>query len=456
MISRKFYVSFLFSIILVFFTFGCNFFYNTHLSKTNMVDLANKKSMWTFVIYMAADNELENAAIADINELEAACAISENLQILVLLDKKGDGDLDEKSGATLYQIENDEKDSLEIISKKLQCASLGLYEKDNSTELNMASPETLSNFLDFVYENYPSEEYGLIMWGHGTGYRNGTLNFEEKSVSVFENSKGLAVDDTSSDFMSTVDFGKALENHYFSVIGFDTCFGMLLETAYEIKDCGKIFIGSSGLVPAKGWNYYSLFRNFSNKEKEFLAQNQDLAENLTGELFSKLAENQFKEEYYPSEEFVISSVDLAKVKEIATVFDNFSIALANYIKNEQTQQEVLNLLLNSVKNYKSNTFPSDLFLDLADLGKIFSSIVPKEAEDLTNILKNGEEQINLGIYFVTKLSETTNKEQHDNSYQKSTREEDFTKLKFLQDNKGWVPNKMLRNSLLDKLFYTNF
>ena len=265
MISRKFYVSFLFSIILVFFTFGCNFFYNTHLSKTNMVDLANKKSMWTFVIYMAADNELENAAIADINELEAACAISENLQILVLLDKKGDGDLDEKSGATLYQIENDEKDSLEIISKKLQCASLGLYEKDNSTELNMASPETLSNFLDFVYENYPSEEYGLIMWGHGTGYRNGTLNFEEKSVSVFENSKGLAVDDTSSDFMSTVDFGKALENHYFSVIGFDTCFGMLLETAYEIKDCGKIFIGSSGLVPAKGWNYYSLFRNFSNK-----------------------------------------------------------------------------------------------------------------------------------------------------------------------------------------------
>ena len=88
-----------------------------------MVDLANKKSMWTFVIYMAADNELENAAIADINELEAACAISENLQILVLLDKKGDGDLDEKSGATLYQIENDEKDSLEIISKKLQCAS---------------------------------------------------------------------------------------------------------------------------------------------------------------------------------------------------------------------------------------------------------------------------------------------------------------------------------------------
>ena len=80
----------------------------------------------------------------------------------------------------------------------------------------------------------------------------------------------------------------------------------------------------------------------------------------------------------------------------------------------------------------------------------------KITEDLTNILKNGEEQINLGIYFVTKLSETTNKEQHDNSYQKSTKEEDFTKLKFLQENEGWIPNKMLRNSLLDKLFYTNY
>ena len=456
MIFRKKYFFFFFSVVFVFFFLGCDFFYNTHLSKTNMEDLANKKSLWTFIIYMAADNELENAAISDINELEAACAISENLQILVLVDKKGDGELDKKSGATLYQIGNDKNDSLEIISKKIHCSTLNLDENDSSTELNMASSETLRTFLDFIYEKYPSKEYGLIMWGHGTGYRSGSLDLQKNSESAFVDFKGLAVDDTSSDFMSTVDFGESLKNHYFSVIGFDTCFGMLLETAYEIKECGKYFIGSPGLVPSKGWDYYSLFKDFSTKEKEFMVQNQDLEENLNGELFVELAEKQFKEQYYPSEDFVISSVDLSKIEEIATVFDNFSVALANYIIDEETQQKVLSLFLNSVKNYKSNSFPSDVFLNVVDLGKVFSSIVPKEAEDLINILKKGENQIDLGIYFVTKLSETTNKEQYDNSYQKRTEKEDAGKLKFLQDNNGWVPNSILRNSLLDKLFYTNY
>ena len=102
---KNYSMSNLFLIVMfVMLLIGCDFLYNPYLSKGSVVDSTANKSLWTFMIYMAADNELEAAALLDINELEAAEAVSDNLRIIVLIDKNGNGETDLHKVDTIYQI----------------------------------------------------------------------------------------------------------------------------------------------------------------------------------------------------------------------------------------------------------------------------------------------------------------------------------------------------------------
>lgn len=433
------------------FLVGCSFFYNTQMTLSNIVNVENKKNLWTFLIYMAADNELESAALNDINELEAACAISDNVRVLVLLDKKGDGEINPEGGSILYQIKNDERNSFEIISSPITCLELGLDGKNKTGELNMASSNTLETLIDYVKSSFPSEKYGLIMWGHGTGYRS---DFAKAEGSL--NYKGFAVDDTSNSFMSNRDFRQAIENKGLSIIGFDTCFGMLLETLYEIKDCGKHFIGSASLVPANGWDYYTLFSSFAKKEKETLASKGDLGKELNEDFFCALAETQFYNQYEALDGFKISHLDLRKVVEINLAFEEFVKTIADYVVDKETQREVLSIIDEDVNKYSAFSYPCDIFLDLFSFGVAFEKIAPKESEKLRDVLSENGEILNIGVYYITKKSSNLNMEKHENYYIKNSVIGNDNELLFIKENINWVPNYNPGNSLLDKLFYTNY
>ena len=83
---------------------------------------------------------------------------------------------------------------------------LGLYEltksgfkKEKSYELsNMGEADTLSSFLKYTYNIYPSDKYDLIFWNHGLG------------------SAGLEIDEISDDYIDTYELKKVFENSPFS------------------------------------------------------------------------------------------------------------------------------------------------------------------------------------------------------------------------------------------------
>lgn len=224
------------------------------------------KKELTLMIYMAADNDLESYALQNLNQMEKVNC--ENMNILVLLDR-AEG-YDETDGnwkdTRLFEVCRDCSESAHIVSKRISCPQLGLSDYEN-TELDMANPFVLKNFVEFAMKQYPTEKYALIIWGHGTGWRY-SFECEEKDLS----SRAVAIDDKTGSYMRVSDLGNALRGqgsqagHTINVIGFDTCFAGVLENVYELKAGAEFIVGSPGVTPSGGWNYQVLLQNLTQSD----------------------------------------------------------------------------------------------------------------------------------------------------------------------------------------------
>ncbi|MCK5560940.1 MAG: PKD domain-containing protein [Thermoplasmata archaeon] len=216
--------------------------------------------LWTVMIYMDGDNNLEEFAIQDFNELETVGSTSE-IDILVQIDRhpndesytgftSSNGDWNE---TRRYVVKSD------LTGDKVNFTE---YTEDEDMwdlgELNMGIPGTLSDFLDWGLNNYPSEHYLLVMWDHGTGI------FSSRGTRGDSNSgtRSFCQDQTSQCSMKLWELDEVLKakkglttNNTFDIVGFDMCWLGHLETGYEIMDSVDFMVASSDEEPDVGWNY---------------------------------------------------------------------------------------------------------------------------------------------------------------------------------------------------------
>jgi len=419
------------------------------------------KRKWTFIIYMAADNDLEAAAIADLNELEAVSYGAAPISILVLLDRHNDYDMTNGnwSDTRLFEIKPDPNGLTSTIrSSRIDCLELGLS-KNSETELNMSDPLVLSRLIDFARRVYPAEHYALFIWGHGTGWRGGINNNY-----LPEPAKAVAFDDTSRQYMSLPSFGRAVAGKGLSVIAFDTCFGALLEVAYQIRNSAELFVGSEGEIMSTGWDYSALFTGFLSKENLLIS---DLGDAI---------QNQFSKQYASVNKATISQIQLSRVNDLFLSFNNFSGVVAKAITTVPAKTVVLNQILNSVESYFFISFPSDMYIDIFDFTKKISAI--KESitsnTDQQNAISDAAEKLEAALASAVPSSwarnGTTKKigvhafplqgvavpaARHESAYIRGSMTID--KSAFVEDSEHWVPNfNPKSDSLLDKLLYWNY
>jgi len=425
----------------------------------NLADIPEPvKREWSFIIYMAADNDLESAAIADFNELEAVQLKNVPINILVLLDRSPYYDMTNGnwSGTRLYEI-NTDPDGLSAIIKstRLDCPELGIN-KDTDTELNTADPLVLSMLIDFVKRAYPADNYALFMWGHGTGWRGGIQNDLNQSLL-----KAVAIDDTHNQFMSLPSFGKAIKGKGLSVIGFDTCYAAILEVAYQVRNDAMLLVGSEGPIPSTGWNYTELFTDLLKNPSLSIA-------NLGNSI-----QMQFSKQYSGISNATISQIDLTKVENLFIKFENFTGAVANAITTSTARNVVLNQIMQNVESYYFTSFPSDLYIDIFDFSQKINNIrtsittnstaqssINSAANDLNNALsdalpsswaKNGTTK-KIGVHVIPLMNVGVPSVSHESAYIKGSMNLD--KSDFVENSSHWVPNFNPKNdSLLDKLFY---
>lgn len=418
------------------------------MDKDYEIEFSFVQREWTYFVYMAADNNLESAAIQDMNELEGVNLYGEPISIIVLLDRSDgyDSTNENWTGTRLYEIKSDiDGVNGKIISKQLDCGELDLSLK-YETELDMGNKNTLKGFLDYGKNNFPSNNYGLIIWGHGTGWRSDNTGFE--------NYKAVAIDENAESFMCISELNDVIEDMNINILCFDVCFGSLIEIAYEFKDSVNYIVGSASMVPMNGWDYRDLFARFLY-EKNYDEDN--FVENIV---------KHFKIQYQSDERVGITVLKTEYVERLFNAFEKFSEKICGYIISAEERDFILDLIDKEVEKYFCGSYPCDVFLDVKSFCQVmYENIniewnnIYDELIDSINLVckfgwsKNGNAE-QLGIYFVTMDYENEIVPIFSDGYIKNSG--DDLQGKFVQDSQWYVPELNGTKSFLDKLFSVKY
>lgn len=246
------------------------------------------RSRWTVLGFLAGDNDLEAAAIADIKEMERVGSRPGQLEIVVQVDRAADG----RRGKNAWQHTRryyitPSTDPRRITSPVL--AELG--------ETNTGDPRVLEEFVDFAASSFPSEATALIIWNHGSGVfvpvemlaHNGALSRREVNRAsprlrrtVFHTTRealrqldpqrrGIAYDDRSGDCLDNRELRRVLASAHellgrpVDLVGMDACLMTMIEVAYQIRTHARVLVGSEELEPGDGWPYAEVLGDLAER-----------------------------------------------------------------------------------------------------------------------------------------------------------------------------------------------
>ena len=410
---------------------------------------------WTIVLYMAADNNLESFALADLNEMESA-ELDESVTVLALLDRaKG---YDETNGdwtdTRLFRVtKNLQENNACISSERLECEELGL-KTDEETELDMANPKVLEGLLKFARSSYPAEKYALIFWGHGTGWRgeNERASGEMNKTSP-DSFRAVAIDGTSDSYMTISQVNEAVKSgmvgEKISIIGFDTCFGMCVEAAYELCESADFMLGTPALVPESGWNYTLFLTNFLKSQKS------------VSDLISSVSE-QYAQTYRNYGYASFSCVELSRIPSAVDKFSEFSKKLAQKIDTKPARDEIFSVFSSEASSYMASSWPTDFYVDVADLLEKLTLHAYSESKDALDAFADSivsswsasGKKVSMGLFFCVYQGAGIPQPSHPSMYVNGSR--DTSMSRFVQNVSAYVPTTEKTGSLLDKLFYTSY
>ncbi len=182
---------------------------------------------WTFLVYLDADNNLEDVGIADFLEM-ASVGSTSLVNIVVQFDRAAGFDSQFGDWTTTKRF---------LVQQGMTPTPA------NGTEIgevDMADPASLVTFVTWGILAYPARHYFLDLWDHGFGWQ------------------GVILDGTA--YMTTAQLGSALSQirtvlgRNVDMVGNDAC-RMTLEIMDELQPYADYFVGSEKDEPLAGWPY---------------------------------------------------------------------------------------------------------------------------------------------------------------------------------------------------------
>ncbi len=199
---------------------------------------------------------------------------------------------------------------------------LGIYELRNKdlhlvydmTSQNMGDAATVTEFMDYAYENYPAQHYSMIFWNHGGGAVIGygaDENYDYDLLSVNELQSGLDASQLEQD--TKLEF-----------IGFDACLMGMIEVADALQEDASYLIASEEVETGYGWDYSCL--------ADITAENAwNGAESAASIIDAYSAFYDSYGSYAP--DYSLSCVDLAKVPDVVSSLETLVSTADDSLKN---------------------------------------------------------------------------------------------------------------------------
>lgn len=187
---------------------------------------------WTVLVYMVADNNLSDAAWADINEMEDA---GSNADVQVVVQWELSNQYTSLAPATyrgkVYRTP--------IVKDADPAMVAGLQTATSLGSLNLSDPANLADFVRWGAETYPAEHTAVILWDHGFGWRGGF------------------VDGTSKSSMRLRDITTGLRDSgvHPDLVAFDACLMGMHEVGMSLRGVADTLVASEEVEPGGGFPY---------------------------------------------------------------------------------------------------------------------------------------------------------------------------------------------------------
>ena len=202
------------------------------------------KTRRTIIAYVCGDNNLNYNLQNDITEMVSGSAnLPSDCKLIVFADLSN-------TVPYIYEIQNGQRTTVKKFSEEIYCTD----------------PANMLNAMQWIADNYPAEEYALLMTGHGNGSiieqdtvetiitRRYSYGFDEKGENNANGYNKWLNIPTFASILSQLNDKNGAPLH-FDYIFFDCCCMQTAEVAYELRNYTDYIVAAASEVPGKGAPY---------------------------------------------------------------------------------------------------------------------------------------------------------------------------------------------------------
>jgi hypothetical protein len=314
---------------------------------------------WTFLIYIAGDNDLFRFAIRNIEQMKQLGS-SEKINILIHFD---------------YHEMGSPKETRRFYVEKNKLIQIG-----NVPPMDSGDPKTLTDASQWAINNYPSRFFGLCMWNHGTGPLNPRRLHElinpsdlfkynpitrlieiDRSIHFIDyldqksKERGICFDMSTGNYLDDQKLKIALKNivtarggKKIDVLLMDACLMGCLEIAATVEEFADYLCASQEVVLGPGYNYTTLLKPL-------------LKGNISPFNFASHVISDYQITYGPiTQDFTQGLYDLQHTKKIIALIDQFANATIPFLHNKN----ILKTIQLSAKDNVCTRFDEPSYADI--------------------------------------------------------------------------------------------
>jgi uncharacterized repeat protein (TIGR01451 family) len=335
-------------------TWGGSYSGRQHLGVTVIQLEQLDSSSWTFMVYLGADNNLEGAGIDDFMEMSSVSTTS-TVNISVQFDRIPgyDSSYGDWTGCKRFLVTPGMTPTAANA-----IADLG--------ECNMGDPDTLTEFVNWTMTNYPADNYALILWNHGSGWKKGVPWGD-----ITGSGRGICWDVTNnSDYLTLQETEQALTGKYVDLLGYDACLMHMIEVVYQVRANAGISVGSEESEPGDGWPYDMILGDLTGTPV------------MTSRSLGTTIVQRYIASYAPATDETQSAVDNADLPGLVTAVDNFAQVLINEINAGNRAQ------VQQARTAAESSYWDDDYIDLYHFAELIQTYVPGAATHAQAVMDN--------------------------------------------------------------------
>lgn len=323
---------------------------------------------WTFIVYIAGDNDLRSFAVKSIKQM-AQIGSNTNINIVVQLD---------------IRITDNKKITRRYFVDKNKIYHVNI--NDPATQrMDSGDPKTLISCACWAIQNYPASKYALILWNHGTGiidpgfsriinaselfmYNPVSHKFDlDRSIGFLDyinkvreaENRGVCWDDSTGNYLTNKKLEYALQEicnrllygKKLNIIGFDACLMSMLEVANIVKKYANIMVASQEVELGTSWDYAKLLAPFAHRS----LHETDFAEHIVdtyGEFYSRV-----------TNDYTLSAINLNIIDALEDNVSTVATLLLEGLKKQKIES-VKDVITVSCSKEECTRFEEPTFMDL--------------------------------------------------------------------------------------------